>query len=358
LVSGHGVRNPATVTLAAGQQQARVIGDVFGLTSFDGWIEIESLAADLGVYAATGSADVTELDGIVPREPSSDFLVMHAGATLVMVNPFSRSATATIRDLVQGTTRTMEVPARSRVTTSITGISRVTSTEPLAAIEQFGTAGKLALAWAEPTANASTNIVLPHGAAGAGYVTTVTMANTMTFPFNATVRFASRSATIRLAANSVQSWSLADLFQFSPDVLVADAVRISAGGIAFGAGRLSAVVDIQNELSLATVASRIPSTELVFPHVANENGYLTGLCLASGDRGASITIDVFPASTGSAKSATLILAPNQQRAGWLQDLVPSVGGQTGGSIRIRSDEPIWACEIFRTDAIMASVPPL
>src|SRR5207237_460008 len=44
LVAGPGVRNPSSITLAAGQQYAKLVSELFGLQSFDGWIEAESLA--------------------------------------------------------------------------------------------------------------------------------------------------------------------------------------------------------------------------------------------------------------------------------------------------------------------------
>jgi hypothetical protein len=71
LIGGAVVRNPATVNLAAGQQYARLVTEIFGLETFDGWIEIEASAPGLGIFTATGSWDTSQLDGSVARETSS-----------------------------------------------------------------------------------------------------------------------------------------------------------------------------------------------------------------------------------------------------------------------------------------------
>src|SRR5262249_23949361 len=41
------VQNPVTINLAAGQQYARLIQELFGMTAFDGWIQVEASAPGL-----------------------------------------------------------------------------------------------------------------------------------------------------------------------------------------------------------------------------------------------------------------------------------------------------------------------
>jgi hypothetical protein len=58
-----GARN-VTVGLAAGQQYARLVSELFGVSTFGGWIEVEASVAGLGVFVATGAWDMSELDGL------------------------------------------------------------------------------------------------------------------------------------------------------------------------------------------------------------------------------------------------------------------------------------------------------
>src|SRR5207247_1456625 len=68
LIVGAGIRNPATISLAAGQQYARLLPELLGIQSFDGWIEAEASAPGLGIFIATGAWDSSTLDGSVARD--------------------------------------------------------------------------------------------------------------------------------------------------------------------------------------------------------------------------------------------------------------------------------------------------
>ena len=87
-------------------------------------------------------------------------------------------------------------------------------------------------------------------------------------------------------------------------------------------------------------------------------GYFTGISIAAGDEPANITIDVYPVSGGSAKTANLSLGAREQLSKQLSELLPSIGTQAAGSIQIRSDRPIWSWEILVVNGAMAAAPPL
>jgi hypothetical protein len=99
-------------------------------------------------------------------------------------------------------------------------------------------------------------------------------------------------------------------------------------------------------------------TEAFFAQVAQGNGLFTGLCLATGNQAANITIEVYEPGGGTPKSGTINLAANSQLARQVSELVPAVTTQVGGYIRIRSDRPIWMWEVYGSANVMASGPPL
>ena len=100
------------------------------------------------------------------------------------------------------------------------------------------------------------------------------------------------------------------------------------------------------------------STSFVFPHVAQGNGYYTGVAfLAPG--GARLKADVYDASGRKAGSASLDLAPNLRIASLLEWLIPETAGQVGGYIEVTSDRPVIGFELFgTTDGKVLSAVPL
>src|SRR5207244_4154054 len=134
------------------------------------------------------------------------------------------------------------------------------------------------------------------------------------------------------------------------------------------------------------IASNIPVSDaqssLVFPQAVIGGGYTSTLVVVNVGRGttietvffgtssrnirlcsigttpANITIDVYPDDEGTPKSATVNVSANQQLSGLISELVAAAAGQAGGYIRIHSDQPIWPCEIYGTDRVLTSGPPL
>lgn len=133
---------------------------------------------------------------------------------------------------------------------------------------------------------------------------------------------------------------------------------VSIAGVPFGAASIVGVLDIENESGLVTIGARPAAVEFAFPHVANGNGLFTGLALATGSNSARITIEVYEAAGGTPKAATINLGANQQLSRLVSELVADTQTQVGGYIRIRSDSPIWAWEIYVSGQVMASGPPL
>lgn len=338
------------VSLNPGQQYARLVTELFDVPSLVGWVEAVPSGPGLGIFSATGSRDDQDLDGAVSRDLLSDFIVLHAGSALWMVNPSTQAATVTITGIGASTSTTLNIPARGRVSTSLQTASRVVSTQPLAAIEVLEGPGFLALAPPESPAG-NTSLTFPQAVIGHGYATTVTLVN-LGATTNATVQFRGSSVTVPVAGNGVTVLALNSLFPIPPEIL-ADAVRVStASAILVG------TVDIANPLNLVSMGTRPASTEFIFPHVAHGGSLFTGLCFVTGAAGATITIDVYTAGGDVRKSGTLTLGANQQLPRLVSELVPSISTQAGGYIRVRSDQPILSWEIYGSTEAFASGPPL
>src|SRR5262249_16337291 len=132
-ILGVGIRNPATVDLGAGQQQARLVPELLGIQNFDGWIEAEPSAPGLAVSTASGAWDLSAVDGSLARDPSTDFVLFHSGASAIFVNPSPRTANVVMTQIATGGAESFSIPARGRVVRTLAGVVRIQSSEALAA---------------------------------------------------------------------------------------------------------------------------------------------------------------------------------------------------------------------------------
>jgi Matrixin/IPT/TIG domain/Carboxypeptidase regulatory-like domain len=352
-ILGAGIRNPVRVSLAAGQQYARVLSELFGLQTFDGWIQVEASSAGLGVFTATGTWDLTDLDGSVARDPSTDFVLFHSGASAILVNPTPRTANVALTDLTSGVVQTLTVPPTGRSVITLSGVSSIHSSEALAAIERSASTGRLTINSAEAISSAQSTVVFPHAVTGGRYSSTLTLANVTGTPRDVTISFGGTSMAASLGANGtirVPIWASAT---GSPD-----AVRVSVSALFGAPAALVGVLDIDNGADPVTIGARPASTSFLFPHVANGDGLFTGLAFATGGASATIRVDVYDASGANSHSATVQLGANQQLARLVSEIVAGVDTQLGGYIQVRSDQPIYAWEIYGSDRVFASGPPL
>jgi hypothetical protein len=359
LIAGTDIRNPATINLAAGQQFARTIPEIFGIQDLDGWVQLEASMPGLGVYTATGSWTLRELDGSVPRDLSADFVLFHAGADAMLVNPSTRNVNVTLTELASGTARSVTIGAGQRTTLRLSAVTRVRSSEPIAAVERFRFSDKLAFGAAIPVSSARSAIVFPHAVTGGGYSTTLTLLNVTGVAQEVAVSYRAVTRSFRLDGNAFIRLSLSEFLQIPDTAIQTGAVRVAGRSALFGViDALVGVVDIESQAGLITLNPRNASTEAVFAHVAHGDGLFTGIAIATGDSAANVVIEVYPATGGSPKTAALTLEPNRQIAKLISELVPAVTTQMGGYIRIRSDQPIWAWELYGSADVIASAPPL
>ena len=337
-----------------GSSGPRLVSEIFGLPDFNGWVELEASEIDLLAYTATGANDLSEFDGASPAVPATDFFLFHSGANAILINPAAQSVTATITNLNSGQSAPLAIPPRSQRTTPLAGPVRITSPTPVAGIERFGSDGNLALG--ESVSQPMASMIFPHAVVGGGYRSWIALANASSTPSRASITFGSRTSTVQLAPRAVTRVSLGELFALSETEIETDAVRVDATRL-FGPGIIAAVIDIETDQSVVSIAPVEAATEIIFPHVANENGFFTGLAIAAGGPAAEVMIEVFEASGTRSGSGVVSVPANGQVARLLGEMIPGFGNQSGGYIRLTSDQPVAAWEIYGTAAAMASGPP-
>jgi len=348
LISGAGIRNPTTVTLAAGQEYSRLTAELFGVQQFDGWIEAEASTPGLGIYTTSGALDGTSMDGASTQPLSSDFWLFHTGASAFLVNPSIRTATVNVGG------QTMTIAPRSRKVITLPGIVHVQSSEPLATVERSSSPAKLALNSAVSTSEGQASLVFPGAIVGSGYSSVLLMANVLSMPQDVTVTLGAATATLHMEGNSAMRVAIGDVLHLPSAIITKEALRV----VASSGAPLVGVLDIENSSGLVTMGARPAATRMIFPHVAQGNGLFTGLAVATGSGGASITIEVYDPAGGTARTTTITLEGNQQQARLISEFIPAITVQLRGYIRVVSDKPVWAWEIYGSGQVMASGPPL
>jgi hypothetical protein len=353
LITGSGIQNPVTITLTAGQEYAKLVSELFGLQSFDGWIEADASATGLGIFVATGSSDMLHLDGTTVVDLSDDFILFHPGASAILVNPSSRVANLTLTALSTGTSQSLAIAPRSRLVTTLGDVTRVHSSEPLSSMERVAAARSLASTAAIPVSQAQPTLVFPNTFVGAGYSSVLTIANTGAAQQTVTIILGAFSTSVTINANAAISGSIANLLSVPQNALITGAVRISASSAS-----LIGVLDVQTQTDSAIVPAQPGATSYTLLNVINGNGFYTGLAFATGNAGALVRIDLYSPAGNLVASGTTSLAANEQLSKLLNELVPAAASQLGGYVRIHSDQPIWAWELFGSPTALASAPPL
>lgn len=91
-----------------------------------------------------------------------------------------------------------------------------------------------------------------------------------------------------------------------------------------------------------------PFSEAVMGHVAVTPEIFTGLAIHNPDRTrrVEIIIEVYDGDGALTGTRVLDFGKNERRSRLLRELVPEIGMQQGGSIRIRSSHPIVAQQLF------------
>jgi hypothetical protein len=352
---GRIVAGPVNVNLTSGEQTSRLISELFGIRSFEGWIEIDAALPGLGIYSAMGAWDLSRLDGSTPQPLSSDFVLMHGGAAGVLVNPSTRAAIVTAVEMNTSHSTALTIAPRSMLITSFDNAVRIHSSEPLAAIERIKK-GTKSCPPVSLSALQEVSIV-PEVAAGNGYASSILLANPSSSPQDVTLSFGAGSRSVRVEPNSTMTLSVTELFDLDSSEFKEGSLKLAANHRPFGTA-LVAAIDIESPTDMVSMIPGPMKTTMLFSQAANSGGLFTGLALATGNETATITIDVYKASGGTPSSTQVVLGPNRQLAKLIIELVPGSKEMTQGYIRISSDHPVAAWGIYGSASALASVPGL
>ncbi len=388
VITGKDITNPATIDLAASGQRAVRAIDVFGggIADKRGWIEVRSSSSAITGFFLAFDSGLTSMDGAALQSaPSSRIIFPKITATtesssfisVVNVAPATVSASASLYDdngnLIQRTpidlegysgfsravtdlfpsVRSMDGYAVVETAASVFGPAK----ESLIGLETYQHRSDIAvLNGASESASQRTGY-LPHFVNGAGYRTTVTLVNysgqAQDVRLTAVVESTNTSAgTIgptavrNIPAHGRLSVPLEALFGFAGGTMITGYLQWEVQGNT--AGLLGALdYGTTDGVLLTAIPAQTSFSDLLFSQIAQGAGYYTGLAFLNPNPNPStITVAAFDPAGKLLGMVDFVLAPGERRARVLQELLPALGDQLGGYVRVTATKPIFAFEVF------------
>src|SRR5436190_2543610 len=311
--------NPVTVTIPAGGQSARLFHEIFGTTTFNGWVQATSGTSGLTGFFLNGNSAITDLDGAGSMAPAADTIlplvsedaVTRSEITVVNANPEAASVTLTLY-AADGTTlasKTVTIGARALIRQTagtlfgaVNFISashvRVKSDRPVVTHEVVAdyqlpdtTLRRETGALSGQAATNSTTYVLPHFASGGGWQSLIGLVNASGVGQELTLTAykddgtlwpeASNPRRISLEGNGSLRTTVESLFGFPADTLRVGWIEVRAS-----LGFVNTYIGYGNTLSPSfAIVQGTPSSAAtrfaVYAHFAEGVGYYTGLTVVN-----------------------------------------------------------------------------
>ncbi len=392
-------RNPSGFTLQSHAQLAKVGEEIFGTgaSPAQGWIRMTADSTEIGCFFQFGST--AQLDGSVAQtqaakhfrftrvfEGPKAFHGQDAVTHISIANPTSQPVTLSLNLLgpdpgqVLASTRTESIPASGFLYRSISdlfgqGISVSSAHVDVQVTSGDGAVGFELIEFPGVKTVLGLNAVSEWGASAfysaqlantADYFTHIKLTNVSDSPRTISLQGTSDDGTplapaakLRLSAGQSVEQDAVQALALNPAAAVIGSLAVSSDGpgvlgdVLFGDPR-----SMNFAASFPLQTRRVK--QAVFHHVANADGYFTGLALFNPNQAAAtVTLEVYAETGAKTGQATLQLGANSRISKLLTQLVPASTGQMRGFITLRSTQPLIAQQLFGDSGMnfLSAVPP-
>ncbi len=373
--------------LPPGRQQAHVLSETawFGgeTSGKEGWLEIAHLPDCFRSLFLTGDTEASRfLDGGPLQEAAADlvFPELDGGSALLhLANPNREAATlrmvlekpdglqsAAIRTLSGGELLTVRVadlfPELSGSPGAAPGGASVLGVPFLRIAARPAVAGSITLRRQQDTAELFPadpgRAILRSGVfsyvpAGSGYCGLSSLVNpgstALTVEISRATGAPAPSILWKIPPNTGVRADLTALFPPGTDESAAIALRVTQGDGLIG-----------NLLILSQDGRRMtalplepgPSSHFLFPHLAQSQGFWTGVSLANPEKEPVETVlEAFDGGGLSLGKASQALNPGERKTGLVHQWIKASAGISSGRLEIRASRPFLAAEIFGSDSL-------
>jgi hypothetical protein len=401
VIAGAGITNPVPVDLPRNGQYAKLATELFGddfNASSSGFIKATAQNPSLKGFYLTGDMSGPKLDGGIGNLTGALSwympVVFHQGSApfnrLELYNPGSSTATATLKLIDingnQVAVKTKTVAAGNLYSSDVTdifekplisfqgGYIRGDSDLPLIVQDTFGNALESNVLTSQG-APSLTSYSIPHFASGDHYSTELTMVNTdVYFPANLVITLfdndnqqISDPVEVEINPGAQMIRTIASLFPNLGSGLATGSINIEVLPVRrgpfitypplVGAVRFA---NIDGSASAAIPLLIAPSNDIVYSHVAQSQGWFTGVTVLNPNTiPTNMVLDVFASDGTLTGTYWDQLQPGQRFAKLVYELVPESAGQSGGYIRIFSDSSLTSFSLFGSDDLksLSAIPP-
>ena len=405
VIEGAGIKNPVELTMPRKGQIAelatQLFGPAFNVSALGTIVAVGKTPVLVGFYLL-GVEQGNQLDGATAEvdpiygwtwpsvfhnapAPSNYYELFNPGANeakaqLELFDSGGNSLAEGSLDVKPGGTQTQALEnlfPGIALSSFDGGYVRGTSNVPLVVHQTFGNALESNVLAGQLSIQKQT-YYFAHFASGDGYESEIDFVNTDRF-FTADIRLTvmdEQGAAFEIGGNPAaisippgRQWTqtIADLFPGLGGSLTTGYLKVEVKPYLIGAfptlPTLTGSVRFSSMGGYGSAALPLfipPAREFIFSHVAQSEGYFTGVAMMNPNPDtANFTLEVY-AQDGTlvgSNSGSLKAGENFSKLLW--QLVPDSGGQVGGYIRVHSDLPVVSFSLFGTDdgLSLAAIPP-
>ncbi len=399
LLSGKGVTNPVTVTVASGRQYAQITSTLFGYTGQAGrygWCDARSDSSGLTGFFLVLKPDLTSLDG-ADLPALANEVVFHEirlgtgyETEINLVNPTAAKTPTTLRLVGWSDGAATVTTAEKAVEIPANGVLRLnpkslfpnlnpgshyylvaSASRQVAGFAVISGAGDQVGSNAIPSNQLLSHLYFPQIAVLNPILTELTVTNRGETAVILTITahqpngnmfgpgvVQQNPVTRSLPPGAILQEDVASMFGFSGTGLIDGWLEVESTAESIN-GSVSYSIPASN--SWAAVASAPEGkTRAIFSHIATTYGYFTGLALLNpGALAANVRVVAVRADGSRLGIYTTALQPGQRISKLVTELIPDAADQGGGFVWISSDVPLFMSSLFGhfTNGVLANIPP-
>ncbi len=394
-ISGDGVTNPARINLPPNNQVSLTLGQIFNFdptTEKVGWLRVSTEHPEAAGYLSIGDTSLNRLDAVpLLRAPAKEWIVPEIvnleGETteLSLVNPYYTQTTydwtlfERSGNQAEQSTGNIAYPT-NRHAKSLVDIFPNVSTISDGYVVGVTPVSLLFTEWVESGSEISalngidvakfsgiTHLYSPQFAVTPGFKTILNVINYSQGDADITITLHNFDGSVigkplrkTLAKNEQLKDDLAVIFQDDPAVAgITGWLEVETTQ-----DRILCTVTFTDEgkaFRTTFELSGTPSQRLLFPIVAQDDVYRTGIALLNANlEPAAVTVEVWGPGGTLDWSTSVVLEPGNRTAVYLNGFFPDMGPMLVGNIRVRSDQPLYGMALIHDDGFrfMTAIPPM
>ena len=403
-VNGLNINNPASMTIAANQQTSGLLEDFFGSGIQNvnvGTILVKTTHAKVAALYMTGNNQNTNLDGGTIPSSTTNFILPFVSIgnspTLTNLGVFNSSASAestltlTVLDNQGNSFASKSIVLEPQETLS-GGLSQIVGKDlssvsggyiegsatqsGVYATVLYGDSAEINLLNANEPFYTQTRWI-PHFIAGGGYDTEIDLVNTETtrsasvqfnlFNDNGHALAGTTPTTVTIAPLGKKTITVSSLLGSNPSQFVTGSLRMDVQPIWLGpvpidvnvTGGIRFYSNSPTGYSTVLPIDLAKQTSAVYPHVAQNLGYYTGVAVLNPqDVSVTVTVDVYDKNGNKVGTDSFPLAPQSRIAKLLYQMVPQSNGQQGGYFQVSATDDVYSFALFGDTSMrtLAAIP--